>query len=239
VKQALTILSTKKLKTDVLAQARKKGMVVIDEDFIAITYVVGPEIAKELLSIKEHIVFTSQHAVQGLIRNMEVQPISLAGKKIFCLEKETLRATDDLKDIFIAGTAADAAALALTILEKKEVRELSFICGSLRRDELPSKLKEAGVNVQEIEVYRTELKAHLVKEAYAGVLFFSPSGAESFFQANVLTKDLPCFCIGNTTAAAVALHTTNPIIIAGETSQESLLASAEQYFYTNRKLKKA
>ena len=55
------------------------------------------------------------------------------------------------------------------------------------------------------------------------MLFFSPSGVESYTLKNDL-NDVTAFCIGKTTAAAAKKY-TDSIVIAKETTIESVLKS--------------
>ncbi len=100
-----------------------------------------------------------------------------------------------------------AEALAKDISGYPEIKAISFICGNKRLDHLPNLLQKNNISVNEIMVYRTSYRGKRIHEPYHAVFFFSPSGAESFFQTNILPKHTPCFCIGETTAASVKEHT--------------------------------
>jgi uroporphyrinogen-III synthase len=54
-----------------------------------------------------------------------------------------------------------------------------------------------------------------------GILFFSPSGVESYLQENKIENEA-CFCIGNTTAEALKYITPNRII-ANQPNMESVI----------------
>ncbi len=223
-----TILSTKKLKPGVTRQALLAGFTVIDYDFISIVFTGAVEHPGETL------VFTSRNAVKAFEVFKEKAGDGLPHYKVYCLEGETLQALQEIEGIDIVATAKDALSLAHTIIAGAAVSSVSFICGHQRRDELPGLLSRHGIAVQEMRVYKTLLTGHPVQQAYAGVLFFSPTAVESFFQTNVLAAGVACFCIGGTTAAAVREHTDNPVLTAAATTQESMIEAIQDFFKKNK-----
>lgn len=222
------------MRPETSRRAQAAGFTIIEREFISIEYQVNDSIAAQLASLGEYLVLTSRHAVNGIIRNMESQPFTLDGRKIFCLENETLRAASLLGDNRVIATAPNARALAERIKEEG-VKEISFIAGNRRRDELPGILAAAGVKVDEVQVYETKLAGTRVTDSYECVLFFSPSAAESFFGSNQLPAGIPCCCIGSSTAAAVAAITDNPVLISGDVSEAGMLLALEKYFHQQLK----
>ena len=92
-------------------------------------------------------------------------------------------------------------------------------------------LKKNGRKLKEVLVYKTELVHHQVARQFDGILFFSPSAVDSFFHSNKLAKEVVLFAIGATTAAAIKTHGNHELLIAEETSAESLLKKViERYF---------
>ena len=71
------------------------------------------------------------------------------------------------------------------------------------------------------EVYETILTPYKINFPLDGILFFSPSGVESYLQENKI-EDENCFCIGNTTAEALKYVTPNRII-ANQPKMESVV----------------
>lgn len=61
-------------------------------------------------------------------------------------------------------------------------------------------------------------------QKWDGILFFSPSGVESFVLENNLANSA-VFCIGETTAAAAKKYTSS-VIVANSTTVESVIAKA-------------
>lgn len=228
--EPITILSTKKLRPSDINSARSADITVVDEDFIEINILSNPSLTNSLTATHSHLVFTSARAVEGYLKN--VDGLQAAKKYIFCLEGETLKAASAIKNTEIKGKAANASALAELIAEQKNIDAVSFICGNIRRNELPDTLQKNKITVEEITVYTTELTPHKIHMHYDGVAFFSPSAAESFFSINKLPDHTPCFCIGNTTETAVKAFTKNNIITAREPGRQSILQSIAEYYST-------
>jgi uroporphyrinogen-III synthase len=154
--------------------------------------------------------------------------------KIFCIGSATKKLVKEyFGENIIAGTAGSASSLADEIINQKNISSVVFFCGDKRRDELPEKLKQLGIEVNEIEVYKTfETKQQLSKD-YDAILFYSPSAANSFFSVNKINDETILFAIGNTTAREIKKFAANKIIIADEPSKELLAEQAINYFQTN------
>ena len=88
--------------------------------------------------------------------------------------------------------ASDLAEI-IALVYKKE--NYTFFSGNLRRDVLPTILKENKITFNEIEVYETNLTPKKISSKFDGILFFSPSAVESYLKLNTI-KDEICFCIG-------------------------------------------
>ncbi len=161
---------------------------------------------------------------------METAGFNLPAKKIFCLSGETRKAVDGLKKKEILGVASNAAELAHLILQEKPGQSVDFICGAQRRDELPDILNAAGIKVKELILYETVLTGRLINSLYNGVIFFSPSGVESYFQTNKLPKHAICFCIGDTTAASVKNHSKAQLVVAEQASQQGLIDAVIKFY---------
>jgi uroporphyrinogen-III synthase len=98
----------------------------------------------------------------------------------------------------------------------------------LRKEILPEALFLANIVLKEVVVYETILTPHKLDFSPDGVLFFSPSGVESYRKENQIEQEL-CFCIGNTTAEALKYATPN-IIIANRPTVESTVMKCIEYY---------
>ncbi len=168
--------------------------------------------------IKNNLIFTSQNAVLSVLESENI--FLLKTKVVFCvgLKTKALLEENGFEVAVYVDYAEDLAEI-ISLIYKEE--SFTFFSGNLRKDLLPKTLKKAKIDFSEIEVYETKLSPKKIKDKVDAILFFSPSGVESFLKDNKITKEI-CFCIGNTTAEALENITTN-IIIAEYPSIENVI----------------
>lgn len=215
----IRILSTKKLPVNQKQFLLNAGFSVIDADFIQ-----TKPITFALDDIKENLLFTSANAVKAVANHPQVQDI----RRNPCFS--TSGKTADLLDevgFTVIETADHAAGLGMIINEKYPKESFTFFCGNLRLETLPTWFSEWNIDYNEIQVYETILTPTAVTPT-DGILFFSPSGVESFLQANALGEQV-CFCIGETTAKALE-NKTDKIIIANKPSVENVIVQCINYY---------
>lgn len=215
----IRILSTKKLPVNQKQFLLNAGFSVIDTDFIQ-----TKPITFALDDIKENLLFTSANAVKAVANHPEVQDIRR--KPCFATSGKTAEVLDEV-GFTVIETANDAAGLGMIINEKYPKESFTFFCGNLRLDTLPTWFSEWNIDYNEIQVYETTLTPTAVTPT-DGILFFSPSGVESFLQANALGEQV-CFCIGETTAKALE-NKTDKIIIANKPSVENVIVQCINYY---------
>ena len=217
MKQSIRILSTKKLLVNQKQFLLNANMSVVEADFISINQ---KKVAIE--TVNENLIFTSQNAVLSLIENLDLtENLDLLRKKnVFCvgLKTKSLLEENGFNVIAYTGYAADLAEI-ITLIYAKE--KFTFFSGNLRRDTLPETLSNAKVVFNEIEVYETILTPQKMNGTFDGILFFSPSGVESYLKNNKITTE-NCFCIGTTTGETLE-KITNKIIIANQPSVENVI----------------
>ena len=97
-------------------------------------------------------------------------------------------------------------------------------------DTLPEALQRQGIKVNEVVVYETIETPRFAGERYDGILFFSPSGVNSFFGMNTIEPETILFAIGETTAKAIKEQAANTVIVSESPSKDHLLDQAIQYF---------
>ena len=124
------------------------------------------------------------------------------------------------------GYAQDLAEI-ISLVYSQET--FTFFSGNLRRDVLPTTLKENEIIFNEIEVYETDETSKKIKDKLNGILFFSPSAVESYLKLNTI-KDEICFCIGETTAEALEEKKIKNVIIADKPSVENVILEVIEYF---------
>ena len=214
------ILSTKVLSPTQRETLENANFSVIEEDFIA-----TKNQNFELQEINTNLIFTSQNAAQSVLLHPKCQ--ELKSKNVFCvgIKTKALLEENGFNVIVYVDYAADLAEI-ITLIYANE--SYTFFSGNLRKETLPKALKEAKIKFNEIRVYETSLTPKKVKEAVEAILFFSPSGVESYLKENTIKKEL-CFCIGETTADALPKTVTN-IIIASQPSIENVIEECiEEY----------
>lgn len=217
----INILSTKKLDLAQKQLLLDATVTIVEEDFIEAK-------AKkfEFSKVHENLIFTSQNAVQSILKHPKCE--ELKGKSVFCvgLKTKDLLAENGFDVVAYTGYASDLAEIISLIYSSES---FTFFSGNLRRDVLPNTLIENGITFNEIEVYETNITSKKMTSKLDGVLFFSPSGVESYFKLNAI-KNETCFCIGETTAEALENKKVKNIIIAEKPSVESVIAQVIEYY---------
>lgn len=213
------ILSTKLLKTNQRQFLLNAGFSVIEADFIRTT-----PVPFQMNGIADNLIFTSGNAVKAVSDHPDVQDIRR--KPCFCVGEKTA----DLLDEFgftVQEIADNAQELADDIVAHYASETFTFFSGNIRRNELPLALLESDVELNEIEVYETEPTPQKVG-AFDGILFFSPSGVQSFLSLNPITNEM-CFCIGHTTATALK-NTTDNIVVANQPTVENTIIQTINHY---------
>ena len=183
----------------------------------------------ELSSQKATVVFTSVNAVTAVCSLFSEPP----PWSIYCMENATLNLVrTEFSEASVAGYASDATSLASKIIADKLSESIVFFCGNLRRDELPGLLQQNGIKVEQVVVYETQLTPVALNNKYNGILFYSPSGAESFFSLNKLGSDTTLFAIGETTAAALRRLSSNNIIVSQRPGKLNLVEAVIAHYKT-------
>lgn len=215
--KSIQILSTKVLHEIQKQELQKAGFEVAEFDFIK-----TENKSFEIKDLNENLIFTSQNAVYSFLENPQSKDLipKLRDKNVFCvgLKTKSLLSDNGFNVVAYTGYASDLAEI-ITLIYNKE--SFTFFSGNLRRDTLPNALKEAGIKLNEIQVYETSLTPQKIKTSPDAILFFSPSGIESYLKENTIKKET-CFCIGETTAEALHKITKN-IIIADQPTVENVI----------------
>ena len=206
------------LSTKVLSETQRAALVNADFNLIEADFITTQNTSFEIKNINDNLIFTSQNAVQSVLQHKDIK--SLMKKNAFCvgLKTKILLSENGFNVDVYTGYAEDLAEI-ITLIHSSE--SFTFFSGNLRRETLPSALKEAGVKFNEVKVYETTLTPHKIKTNSDGLLFFSPSAVESYLKENSI-KNETCFCIGETTASALEKITKN-IIVADNPAIEDVI----------------
>ena len=191
-----TVLSTKKLTATQkhLLLGAKIGLVeynAINIEFLPIS---------SNIDLAENAI--SKNAFKAIQEKIRIKKAFVVGSKTAALLQKN--------DIEVVEVADNALALAKKIIVNHRDKHFIFFCGNKRREELPLQLKQHKISFEEIQVYKTSLNFAKFKQEFDGILFFSPSGVESYFRKNNIVE-ATAFCIGTTTANSVKKHTENII----------------------------
>ncbi len=183
----------------------------------------------------DNYIFTSQNAVRGFLRAADNLPLpekrlEARAKPCFCVGSKTARLLEE-NSLKVEKTAKNSKELAEFISKKRQKETFLFICGNRRREDLPAVLTQNTVQYKEIIAYDTQSRPQPFNTTFDGVLFFSPSGVESYTAMNDLSKST-AFCIGRSTEHEALKHTSSTVV-ASEQRIESVITSSVNYFYPN------
>lgn len=208
--------------------AMSRGIRIIDHNFLSFEYLDTKEIRSVLENESVPLVFTSKH---GVIAFNRIFSGSASGRSCFCIEGETSAAADELGFDLLAK-AEDATSLARMIIALQTV-SLIFLCGSMRRHELPQLISEAGIEMRELKIYEKRMLLETVSESYDGLMFFSPSQVDAFLQNNEIDNSATLFCIGKTTAAHLKESGFSRIVLSESSSEKAMVDIVCKYYKNN------
>ena len=218
----ILIFSTKNLSiTQTSLLSSKIGTIM--SDFITIKFNrIKPVVVKNSI---ENVIFTSQNAVESVLNSFSSSQLDF--NKIYCVGRRTKRLIE--KNIGkVAHVENSAENLGNYLVNNLKSKEVTFFCGNKRRNELPDILNKNEFKVEEIESYKTLYTPDKLNKKYKGILFFSPSGIESYLLENSVKEEI-AFCIGESTATEAKKY-FNKIIIAKLPTAENVLKSVNEYF---------
>ncbi len=126
------------------------------------------------------------------------------------------------------GRIGAAAALAAAMLRAGVLSPVLFPCGEIRRDELPTRLRQEGIDVDEVVCYRAVVAGEDAgRDAVrrAGILVVaSPTVAELLARVSAPSPRPTLLAVGPTTAAAARQAGWTPEAVAVRPEVDSLVA---------------
>ncbi|NLP56779.1 hydroxymethylbilane synthase [Lutibacter sp. B1] len=223
IEKDILVYSTKTLSQDQTSELSSKIGISMS-DFITVrSNRLKPKVVKNTL---QNVIFTSQNSVEALLHNFSA--LELDFKTIYCVGRRTKKLIE--KRIGkVAHIENSAEKLAKYLVKNLKEKEITFFCGDKRRDELPDILSKNYIKVNEVECYKTTLTPKKIQEKYNGILFYSPTGIESFLKENKAGSDIVVFCIGETTATEAKKYFKN-VKVSKLQTVESVIKSVNQYF---------
>lgn len=229
------ILSTALLPQNAAQQLLNHNIFCDEIPFIKTTEAVSTSISwkiKTLAEQKKVIIFTSAQAIVAVVNVLENQ---IPDWQIFCISGATKTAAVKYFGAEkILGFADDALDLVKEI-EQMELQEIVFFCGNKRLDTLPEMLADKGYKLTEYVVYETLLTPVKIEKVYGALLFFSPSGIESFLIDNVIPEAAVLFSIGKTTAKSLQEKVKNEVVISAKPDKNILVQTVID-FYNKKKI---
>ena len=224
----IKILSTKKLGEDQKNLFLKSGFSLIDEDFIRISL-----LSFQIKTQPTLLLFTSQNGVLSVLENEKIDVLNKI--PAICVGSQTRKLLEE-NNFKVLVSENYAEELAPIIQKNFSDEKIAFFAGNFRREILPDAMKKNNINFDEYLVYQNDFNSTKINANLDGVLFFSPSGIESYLKENKIS-DETCFCIGKTTAERLKNLTKN-IVIADEQTIESVIEKSIEYFRRKSQTKK-
>ena len=221
----MTILSTKILTSSQKSILTNANIKVEDYDAIKIDY-----LKTQIDPNFKNIIFTSQNTVKAFLNIMGTKILKNNKYTAFCVGEKT-KSVLEKNDINVLEMTNYGAELATILVNKYPNESFLLLCGDKRRNEIPSLLTKHKVAFKEQIVYQNSPNPITFSTDFDGILFFSPSGIESFTAKNNI-KNSVAFCIGTTTASEAQKY-AKKIIIAEKPTIESVLEKAVELSETN------
>lgn len=195
------------------------GIAVVQANFIE-----TKAIAFTLAKINQTLLFTSQNAVESVLQNPQIN--QLKKHNAICVGVRT-KALLEAHGFTVLASEDYAANLVPIIKDNFSKTSFTFFAGNIRRDTLPNAFNALNIEFDEITVYQTTANPQKITTSVDGILFYSPSGVNSYLHDNTLENQM-CFCIGTTTAEAV--HPYQNIVIARQQTVENTVVQCINHF---------
>lgn len=224
-----SLLSTKRLDTPNKNHLLAAGIGVVDYNAISIQ--LTPPDLKSITSDKAltHLLFTSQNGFLGFksaFDQLDSPTQAHWQLPVFCVGERTAsvirEAGFQVREYF-----ENAQSLGEGIPAEKGIH-CGYFSGNLRRENLIKELSNRAIAFTERQTYQTVLKPKTFERPFDAILFFSPSGVQSFTQNNTLNEAM-AICIGSTTAAEIQNHTEKYIITPKPTMTQVILQSINYF----------
>jgi uroporphyrinogen-III synthase len=229
--KAVHILCTRSIDQSLIEKAAERNIIIDVIPFIQTELIHSDETKKVIAETGENevVIFSSVNAVDAVSAQLNGKnPLWI----IYCVGRQTAKAAaEKFPGSRLAAHADYAAQLAPIISSDKSVQSVTFFCGNLRRPDLPQLLHQQQISLKEVTVYNTELTPHTCTRNYDGVVFFSPSAADSFFSVNSISPATALFSIGSTTARSIEQYVPNKVITTDHPGKQQLIELVIRHFH--------
>ena len=224
------ILSTRTLDEAMVAKAADANICIHSTAFIYTEPLLSDELTAQLQQLSTqslNAVFTSANAVTAVAEQIN-KP---ANWNIWCTGGKTKEfAISAFGEKFIVASAKNASLLAERIIASGQVIKATFFCGDQHLTDLHEKLKNNGIQTDEVIVYTTVQTPHFIEKNFDSILFFSPSAVHSFFSINTVAIHVVLFSIGYTTTTAIKSYCTNRVITSEWPGTDTLLELVTDFY---------
>ena len=212
------LLSTKCLTVEQQNRLIQTGVSYSCWDFITSTpksFDVNPE--------DKSFIFSSQNAVKSVFNQFR-----FSGNNCYCVGEKTQKLLKENGQKVIK-MAKNSSILVDFILKNAKNESFLFFTGNQRMPVIEAAFAQENKTLEVIETYTTIAQPKAMGN-FDAVLFYSPSGVESYMQNNTLDHSIS-FAIGETTALHLQKYTNN-IITATQPTVEHLIAAVRKYTTT-------
>jgi uroporphyrinogen-III synthase len=209
------VLSTRQLDKTQISRLLEAGIQVECQDAISIN-LLETDIPKGFY----RYIFTSKNGVKGFLKNRRSDHRQEDHVTCYCVGEKTGLFLKE-NGLFVAKIVENVRELGNYLINEAKKDPLLIFTGNRNRPELRQQLSENHIPFTEVKVYETNLLPGKFKNAYHCILFFSPSGVQSFIQANT-AKNVPALCIGETTANEAQKH-FSLVLIAEKPTTDAVL----------------
>lgn len=234
------ILVTRPLSGPQIEYARILGLKAIIEPALEFQF---PTYWDKVLKVineypKSDWIFTSTNGVKALVQLMnsglQVRPET----QLFAVGAKTRDALRELGLDAKIPQIQDGKHLGRLIVTEGKIKSVIYFHGNLSRDEMTNQLIEEGIEVIELEVYKTIIKSvSLPDMPLSAILFYSPSAVQAFKKGNGFNGKLPAlFAIGPTTAEALRQETDQNVEVAEEPDTEVFLRTVSDFLFNKDKI---
>lgn len=172
------------------------------------------------IDVQFPVIVTSRNATWA------VDYLKLVNNDIYVVGNRTAQKIEDM-GYNVSAFALNAEELTTYLPKNKDA---FYLCGNLKRPEIPNFYIQNNLNLTEVEVYETELTPVQLSSEFNAVVFMSPSAVKSYFMLNTISKDSLIFALGNSTQKELQQFTEQEVITGNEPSLTSLIAKIQETF---------
>ncbi|MEY8020278.1 uroporphyrinogen-III synthase [Muriicola sp. SD30] len=195
----MSILSTRSLDKTQMSMLKNAGISIETYDAISITH-----LNTEIPTAFSHYIFTSKNGVRAYLKNRKEYLPHPDELLCYCVGEKTKSLLEE-KGLKVVKMTNNASELAHFIVNESEKGPFLVFTGNRNRPDLGNILRQNGISFREIKGYETHLNPHSFECEFSCILFYSPSGINSFLTANKPGNSM-AICIGETTAKEARKH---------------------------------